>query len=581
MVECGVALKRTDGPMYMTSNGEVAKTWDTKFGLPCTHTITNPEMCLVVDEVGSDLSQKGDGHVGGAMFACEKGTCPQNKVQHTDKHFTLLGFTALNGEPVLCLVILAGVRETLNVESGIDPFVTETFGEATDTDYFDKNFGPGKLFPGGPTCRFQNKDIPCMVRWTPKGSITSQILAEALQHIDSFNVFDRSNGKYPFLLLDGHQSRFEMPFLEYITNKDHEWQVCIGVPYGTSLWQVADSKEQNGSYKIALARAKKEFLEKKLRLFIDPPTLTSNDVIPLVNEAWKASFDRVDKNKKAIAERGWGPCNRNLLLYKEIQNTMTTDDCVAFQLLKSNFVTPIQHGSFQPPFDSVSIPQSQSTSISDLTDPAQQISKYYRGTSYNNLLSLNYSSGNSAMVLETLIGAQDLLEARDRNKKNKEMGEKVADTYKRAKAVTAMYHFNEYGCKIGKTALQKKKELQQIQHEKVVAARKKEEAAYMERKRKYDEVVNLQIVDDRKLTAAQLRSLLNMKKRKNDRPISSMKKVELLYLWTEWKHRPNEPPQYENELVESVNEAPALTHSTNTDNETTMLNDDHHMTISI
>ena len=199
MVECGVALKRTDGPMYMTNNGEVAKTWDTKFGLLYTHTIMNPEMCLVVDEAGSDLSQKGDGQVGGAMLACEKGTCPQNKVQHTDKHFTLLGFTALNGEPVLCLVILAGVRETLNVESGIDPFVTKTFGEATDTDYFDKNFGPGKLFPGGPTCRFQNKDIPCMVRWTPKGSITSQILAEALQHIDSFNVFNRSNGKYPFL----------------------------------------------------------------------------------------------------------------------------------------------------------------------------------------------------------------------------------------------------------------------------------------------------------------------------------------------------------------------------------------------
>ena len=42
-----------------------------------------------------------------------------------------------------------------------------------------------------------------------------------------------------------------------------------------------------------------------------------------------------------------------------------------------------------------------------------------------------------------------------------------------------------------------------------------------------------------------------------------------------------EPPQYENDLVESVNEAPALTHSTNTDNETTMLNEDHHMTISI
>ena len=44
--------------------------------------------------------------------------------------------------------------------------------------------------------------------------------------------------------------------------RHHEWQVCVGVPYGTSLWQVANLKEQNGNYKIALARSKKEFLEK-------------------------------------------------------------------------------------------------------------------------------------------------------------------------------------------------------------------------------------------------------------------------------------------------------------------------------
>ena len=42
-------------------------------------------------------------------FAYEKGTHAQNKVQHTDKYFTLLGFTALTGEHVLCLVILTGV----------------------------------------------------------------------------------------------------------------------------------------------------------------------------------------------------------------------------------------------------------------------------------------------------------------------------------------------------------------------------------------------------------------------------------------------------------------------------------------
>ena len=261
MVDCKVAKKR-HCPIYEDRHGSIASEWSKKFGLPCTHEITHPHMCLVVDEVGADLSQKGDGHISGALYACEKGTHAQNKVQHINKHFTLLGFTALSGEPVLCLIVIPGVREQLSVETGIDPFVETTFGQANDPDYFDRNYGPGKLFPGGPSCTFQGKEIPCMVRWTPKGGITSEILAEALQHIDSYNVFQREDGRMPFLLLDGHQSRFELPFLEYITNTRHEWQVCIAVPYGTSLWQVADSKEQNGSYKIALAKKKKEFLKK-------------------------------------------------------------------------------------------------------------------------------------------------------------------------------------------------------------------------------------------------------------------------------------------------------------------------------
>ena len=77
----------------------------------------------------------------------------------------------------------------------------------------------------------------------------------------------------------------------------------------------------------------------------------------------------------------------------------------------------------------------------------------------NTILTLNYSSGNSAMVLDTLIGAYDLQEARMRNKKNKEKGIETSNQLKQAKAVTAMYHFNEFGCKIRKTALQKKQEM--------------------------------------------------------------------------------------------------------------------------
>ena len=59
-----------------------------------------------------------------------------------------------------------------------------------------------------------------------------------------------------------------------------------------------------------------------------------------------------------------------------------------------------------------------------------------------------------------------------------------------------MFHCNEYVCNIGITALQKKWELQQVQDEQALVARIKDEVAFMEKKRKYDEVVNLQINDD-------------------------------------------------------------------------------------
>ena len=64
--------------------------------------------------------------------------------------------------------------------------------------------------------------------------------------MDEIGVYDRKNDVLPFLLLDGHQSRLELPFLQYINDEKkegHKWMVCIGVPYATHFWQVADSNE--------------------------------------------------------------------------------------------------------------------------------------------------------------------------------------------------------------------------------------------------------------------------------------------------------------------------------------------------
>ena len=58
--------------------------------------INIPDMSLIVDEIGSDPSQKGDNHVSEAPYACERGTVAQNKVQHTHKYFILLSFTSLS-----------------------------------------------------------------------------------------------------------------------------------------------------------------------------------------------------------------------------------------------------------------------------------------------------------------------------------------------------------------------------------------------------------------------------------------------------------------------------------------------------
>ena len=140
-----------------------------------------------------------------------------------------------------------------------------------------------------------------MTRWSPKGSITAQILIDIVHTLDHLGVFDRSGGKIPFLLLDGHGSRFALDFLQYIMDPLHEWAICIGVPYGTALWQVGDASEQNGAYKMALARAKENLIKEKIRKCM-PPTIEPYEIVPLLNTAWGKSFGHPISNKKAIAD---------------------------------------------------------------------------------------------------------------------------------------------------------------------------------------------------------------------------------------------------------------------------------------
>ena len=103
--------------------------------------------------------------------------------------------------------------------------------------------------------------------------------------------------------------------------------VCIGVPYGTTLWQVDELKEPNDSFKIAMIKTKSELLKKRLNMYMDEPNLLLTDMIPCINYVWNMSFDRVGFNKKAIADKGWGYLDYNLLCYHNIKATMTKSEC--------------------------------------------------------------------------------------------------------------------------------------------------------------------------------------------------------------------------------------------------------------
>jgi hypothetical protein len=77
MEEAGVAVK-LEAPVWRDKAGHDC-TEEDAFGCNVTHDLTHHEMCVVMDEVGGNTSQKGDGHIGGELLVCEKGATPQKQ----------------------------------------------------------------------------------------------------------------------------------------------------------------------------------------------------------------------------------------------------------------------------------------------------------------------------------------------------------------------------------------------------------------------------------------------------------------------------------------------------------------------
>jgi hypothetical protein len=343
-----------------------------------------------------------------------------------------------------------------------------------------------------------------------------------LETIDKHNVMDRTNAKQPVLLLDGHHSRFELPFLHYIHDDNHPWTVCLGVPYGTHIWQVADSPEMNGSFKIALYKAKREYLQCKSN---DNQKFVPTDVIPLVNIAWEKSFARHEYVRRAIIKRGWGPLNFVLLDHPKLRPMVPTENETASQTTNENK----SRQSNTETSTSTTVVDSQATLTDDGVAAANK----------NIMLEVNMSGKVCTAYMDCLMDetARRQGSTRRKEERNKLRLEQGANFDKLAgitKVTSGQLAMNDVFCitrQVGEIVYDKKQE--ELMKKNEVRQRQQ---LQKEKESKIFRVAYRKYVKNERLLTVDIRSLLKRVKQPDDSPIKS-KMVDLQAQWHRRKFR--------------------------------------------
>jgi hypothetical protein len=127
LVTAGLVVKHSDA-IWQNEAGDVVPYGKDGFGCESSYELKYPEWLAFMDEVGSNTSQAKYGNVGGQTYLCTKDGHPQNWAATKDTHFTLLGFTAANGEPLICTIIFTAKTLKDQWKVAFDPFV-EWIGE--------------------------------------------------------------------------------------------------------------------------------------------------------------------------------------------------------------------------------------------------------------------------------------------------------------------------------------------------------------------------------------------------------------------------------------------------------------------
>ena len=198
--------------------------------------------------------------------------------------------------------------------------------------------------------------------------------------------------------------------------------------------------------------------------------IDKHDIPIIVKSAWYKSFAIIPNNKKAIAERGWFPLNRNLLCHPEIvskisQKYKELELSVIYKQSTKKIISTVKNS---PTFDTQFVPTPPSSEETAATAV------------------LNFSSGLAGSVMTTLFHQAELTGAREKIKSNLDAGKTVKERLSSVKKLTAGQFFKANSFRVGNSCF----EIAYEKHRKKLDDKKKEKNKLKEKSRKLRKTVD-------------------------------------------------------------------------------------------
>ena len=151
------------------------------------------------------------------------------------------------------------------------------------------------------------------------------------------------------------------------------------------------------------------------------------------------------KKKQEITDRGCNPLNYNLLLHPDIRATMTRDEKES-EILSDNDIFLTEYL-----LNTSTSSKQQSTDSTRLNNIDAITTTTTTVTDMSSKLSLNFSTGMSAICLSDILRHEQLQEARERTQNEKRDGEDVTANLRAARKISASMCWKHGTNRLGKS----------------------------------------------------------------------------------------------------------------------------------